>query len=153
MVAGFNTPLAPTIGGEFLPINPYDHMKLFQEIGHVKKDILIGTNRDEGSFFLHLTYPKIFTSSNPKKVSTMQAVPLIEDAFKFIPPPGVQLISHVFLVNGTDMNVNVNADQSVVRYKMYEMIGDFVITCPSVFFSEQLSAMNYTTYHYLFTHR
>lgn len=149
MAIGFNTPFSPSIGSEFLPINPYDHMKLFQEVGNNIKEILIGTNRDEGSFFLHATYPKIFSSINPKKVTLAQSVPLMEESFKFIPPPGVQLISHIFLTNTTD----ANADPSVVRYKMYEMIGDFVVTCPSVFFSEQLSAMNYTVYHYLYTHR
>lgn len=147
MMVGFHPPFGVTIGNEFLPVNPYEAVKLESELGS-KKDILIGSNKDEGSFFLHWTFPKIFTATNPKKVSAHQVIPLVEEAFKFIPPPGAKLISHFFM-----NDLNATSDYAVIRQKFYETIGDFIIVCPSVFFAEQMSRMNFSVYHYFFTHR
>ena len=147
MMVGFHPPFGVTIGNEYLPVNPYEAVRLENELG-VKKEIMIGSVKDEGSFFLHWTFPKIFTATNPKKVSSHQVIPLVEEAFKFIPPPGAKLISHFFM-----NDLNATTDYAVIRQKFYEAIGDFIIVCPSVFFAEQMSRMNFSVYHYYFTHR
>lgn len=152
MMFGFHPPFGATVGNEFLPINPYSAIKLPTEVAY-KKDILIGSVKDEGSFFLHWTFPSIFSVNNPKKVNSYQVIPLLEEAFKFVPQPGPKMISHFFmteLANGSNSN---NVDVNLIREKFYQTIGDFIITCPSVFFAESMANGNNSVYHYLFTHR
>jgi carboxylesterase type B len=145
MIDGFHPPFGVTVGNEFLPMNPYEAFK-GEEFGD-QKDVLIGSTRDEGSFFLHWTFPKIFAAKNPKKVSATQVIPLVTEAFKFLPSPGPKLVSHFFM---NDLNTT---DYAVVRQRFYDTIGDFVIVCPSVFFGELMSDRNSSVYHYQFTHR
>ena len=146
MMVGIHPPFGASVGNEFLPFNPYGAIKVASELGFTK-EILMGSNKDEGSLLLHMTFPKIFSSQNPKKVSAYQVVPLIEEAFKFMPNPGPKLITHFFM---NDLNTS---DHNSIRDKFYETLGDFVAVCPSVFFGEQMSSMNFTVYHYFYTHR
>ena len=146
MMTGIHPPFSVAVGNEFLPFNPYGAIKVENELGS-KKEILIGSVKDEGSLLLHATFPKIFTVHNPKKVSAQQVIPLIEEAFRFLPNPGPKMITHFFM---TDLNTS---DHSNIREKFYETIGDFVTLCPSVFFSEQMALQNFSVYHYFFTHR
>lgn len=37
--------------------------------------------------------------------------------------------------------------------RFYEAIGDFIVVCPAVFFSEQLAERNFSVHHYLYNHR
>jgi carboxylesterase type B len=145
MMVGIHPPFGASVGNEFLPFNPYGAIKVASELGN-KKEILMGSVKDEGSLLLYMTFPKIFSSHNPKKVSAHQVVPLIEEAFRFMPNPGPKLITHFFM---NDLNTS---DHTVIRDKFYETLGDFVTLCPAVFFGEQMSAMNFTVFHYFFTH-
>lgn len=146
MFIGFHAPFGVSVGNEFLPVNPYEAIKHRDLLGS-KKEILIGSNRDEGSYFLHWTYPKIFTAKNPKKVSAEQAIPLLEEAFKFLPAPGSRIVSHFFM---NDMN---SSDYGQIRQRLYETIGDFVVLCPQVYFGELMSAKNFSVNYYFYTHR
>ena len=146
MMVGIHPPFGASVGNEFLPFNPYGAVKVASELGN-SKEILMGSVKDEGSLLLYMTFPKIFSSQNPKKVSAHQVVPLIEEAFRFMPNPGPKLITHFFM---NDLNTS---DHNQIRDKFYETLGDFVTVCPSVFFGEQMSAMNFSVYHYFFNHR
>ncbi|RWS30451.1 acetylcholinesterase-1-like protein, partial [Leptotrombidium deliense] len=145
MIDGFHPPFGVTIGNEFLPTNPY-HAIQENDFG-LQKEILIGVNKDEGSFFLHWTYPEIFDISQPKNVSELEAQKLIEIAFRAVPDPGPKLISHFFMSNLTDTN------QEDLRRIMYELMGDFIVVCPTVSFSEQIGDRNVSVYYYMFSHR
>lgn len=146
MMTGIHPPFSVSVGNEFLPFNPYGAIRVESELGS-KKELLIGSVKDEGSLLLQATFPKIFTVQNPKKVSAQQVIPLIEEAFRFLPNPGPKMITHFFM---TDLNMS---DHNHIRDKFYETIGDFVTLCPAVFFAENMALQNFSTYHYFFTHR
>ncbi|RWR98703.1 acetylcholinesterase-1-like protein, partial [Dinothrombium tinctorium] len=83
MIDGFQPPFGVTLGNDFLPRNPY---QAIHDIDFFNQhEILIGSTRDEGSFFLHWTFPEIFDISAPKNVSVNDAIKLIEIAFKSVP--------------------------------------------------------------------
>jgi carboxylesterase type B len=145
LMEGFHPPFGVTIGDEFMPKHPYEALKN-GEIGS-QKEVMIGTNADEGSFFLHYTFPEIFSADLPKNVTAEEAILYLEDSFKFLPQPMPKLITHFFL-SGFD-----SQDYERIRKAFYETIGDFIILCPTVYFSEKLTEQNVNVYYYFFTYR
>lgn len=144
MFEGFQPPFGAMVGNEFLPANPYEMIR-DGNFSHLH-DILIGSNKDEGSFFLHWTFPDLFTLDNPVNFTQREISSLVLEAFRSLPPPGPKLISHFFIPSNL-------TDSAMLRKTFYNIIGDFIIVCPTIFFAEQMALRNIPVYYYHFTHR
>ena len=144
MIEGFLPPFGAVVGNDFLPSNPYELIREGNFSNQI--EIMIGTNQDEGSFFLHWTFPKIFTLENPANITQNEISSLVAEAFKSVPPPTPKLISHFFIPKNL-------TDSNNLRKTLYDTIGDFIIVCPTVFFAENMALRKVPVYYYQFTHR
>lgn len=75
--------LTPTMDEYFLPDTPLnlvknDHMS--------PKDMLIGTTKDEGSYFLVYQYMKLFSPLQPTELSNEAMETLLDDFFRHFTP-------------------------------------------------------------------
>lgn len=152
----YKIPFFPHAGDEFLPELPHDMIYEPSTIGS-QSEILLGNNEDEGSFFLHLFFPDVFTNefngtgSNNKNmfnltINELQAY--ITQAYSFIPQNQASTMSQFFLASAS-----ASKDTSKMLKATHDIIGDSGFVCPAVLFSELLSEYNVTVYHYLLNGR
>lgn len=150
----YKIPFFPHAGDEFLPELPHDMIYEPSSIGS-QNEILLGNNEDEGSFFLHLFFPDIFTNDESNinqsqvfnlTVNELQAY--ITQAYSFIPQNQASTMSQFFLASAS-----TTKDQSKIIKATHDIIGDSGFVCPAVVFSELLSEYNVTVYHYLMNGR
>lgn len=150
----YKIPFFPHAGDEFLPELPHEMIYEPSSIGS-QSEILLGNNEDEGSFFLHLFFPDIFTNEQSNihqsqvfnlTVNELQAY--ITQAYSFIPQNQAATMSQFFLATAS-----ATKDQSKIIKATHDIIGDSGFVCPAVLFSEILSEYNVTVYHYLMNGR
>lgn len=102
-----------------------------------KKEIMIGVNEDEGSFFLHFLDPKVF-SSDPKNLSFLESMDFVNKSFNFLPEKFAKLITDMFL------SWTENEESPVIRKALADFIGDATFTCPATLFANLLSTTKST---------
>lgn len=100
--------------------------------GRAKKELLIGVNKDEGSFFLHFLDPKTF-SSTPKNISYEESIEFVKRSFHFLPDSFSTLVTDMFLAWTKDK------DSVTIRTALANMIGDSTFTCPATLFANMIS--------------
>lgn len=97
-----------------------------------KKELLIGVNKDEGSFFLHFLDPKTF-SSIPKNISYEESIEFVKRSFNFLSDSFSTLVTDMFLAWTKDK------DSVTIRTALANMIGDSTFTCPATLFANIIS--------------
>lgn len=100
--------------------------------GEKKKELLIGVNKDEGSFFLHFLDPKTF-SSVPKNISYEESIEFVKRSFHFLPDSFSTLVTDMFLAWTKEK------DSVTIRSALAHMIGDSTFTCPATLFANLVS--------------
>lgn len=98
LFAKYKIPFFPHPGDDFLPDLPHDLIHDPNNLGP-QTEILMGNNEDEGSFFLHLFFPEIFTNSQTfvDNFTLEDARQYIAKAYSFIPENEAQVVSQFFL--------------------------------------------------------
>ena len=92
-----------------------------QKEGGNKKELLIGVNKDEGSFFLHYLDPRTF-SSFPKNISYEESIEFVKRSFHFLPESFSTLVTDMFLAWTKEK------DSVTIRSALAHMIGDSTFT-------------------------
>lgn len=100
-----------------------------------KKELLIGVNKDEGSFFLHFLDPRTFSSS-PKNISYKESIEFVKRSFNFLPDSFSTLVTDMFL------SWTKEKDPVTIRNALAHMIGDSTFTCPATLFANLVSPVS-----------
>lgn len=144
-----NNPLTfkPRTGDEYLPKNT---IQLIREGQFADVEMLAGVTKDEGSFFLTSAVPQYFGVYGVNAVQTISkrlAYQMTRMMYKVIGERSEAEIAD-FYVNSVE-----NGTSDKYTLAVSESIGDYLITCNTVFHSEFHSVRKNPVYFYKFTHR
>ncbi|XP_014667049.1 PREDICTED: acetylcholinesterase-like [Priapulus caudatus] len=135
-------PFTPTLDDYFIREPPQDLV----DRGDFKKTrILIGSNKDEGSYFLLYSLPKLFPKSEHLDISREQYAQGTTQLFSVYSDVVVKMIAHEY--SQWPYNTANNAQS------LSEMLGDYEFTCPVIRFAEAYAKAGLAVYQYYFTHR
>ncbi|CAN7999492.1 unnamed protein product [Ixodes hexagonus] len=135
---------SPIHGDDFLPQHPLSE-KIWKKLDF--KNILIGTNRNEGSLFLdqlRYTFPQLeqLMSGDYRLAITVALSPVFD-----IPVSQTQRI-----VKSYFGDYNVNHDAKTVMDIFGKIFGDAVFDCPTQLFAETIADQRIDAYRYIFAH-
>lgn len=134
----------PSYGDEILPMNAREAIIKgnFHDV-----DVLIGNNKDEGSFQLTTGNPEVFGFFGEKdtRVNKSYGEMLIRNSFSSFSDPDA-VVQH-YLGNVAD------DDYDSIREQVYTSTGDYSLLCPTVYFAESYSNAGNDVYYYFFVHR
>ncbi|GBM67630.1 Acetylcholinesterase-1 [Araneus ventricosus] len=134
----------PQYGDELFPSNALDDIRNgnFHNVL-----LLIGNNRDEGSFFITMADPETFGFLGEKNtnVNKTYADQLIRKFFSNYDDP--EKYAKYYLDSVPD------DDYDTIRKQTYTAVGDSVILCPTVYFAESYAERKNYVYFYFFVHR
>lgn len=134
----------PVYGDDIIPDDPYNMME--QKKFH-KADLLIGTNQDEGSYFVFYLFGRLLALDQAHKITKYEVDLYITYCLQMLLRKNVSPIRNYYMGHLSERE-NIKALQ-----KAAEAVGDFAITCPTKYFAESFSSMNNKVHYYHFTHR
>ncbi|KAK9504156.1 hypothetical protein O3M35_010549 [Rhynocoris fuscipes] len=141
-ILGF--PSAPTIDGKFLPKDP---MELLAEGDFPETEILIGSNLDEGTYFILYDYIDYFDKDSPSFLERDKFLDLINAIFKNM----TKLEKDAIIFKYTDWD---NIHDGYINQKMVgDVVGDYFFICPTNLFAQQFAQHGLKVYYYFFTQR
>ncbi|GBN46299.1 Acetylcholinesterase-1 [Araneus ventricosus] len=141
---GHPTSFLPQYGDEFMPKNPKEYLMS----GKFKNvPILIGTNKHEGSYLLTTQYPELFGSTGDSGVQITKSFgeTVLRRWFSLLGNPEDLIEQYL-----GDLEEN---DTNKVRKQVFTALGDFSVTCPTVYFAETYSGFNNSVKFYVYEHR
>ncbi|CAG2112674.1 unnamed protein product [Medioppia subpectinata] len=115
-------------------------------------DLLLGTNRNEGSAILFMGVPDMFDRNSPLNITKTQAIGFIRAMSEGW---WLGVLSDQQLRQITDFYMSVvgEEDYSSVRQSLVDIIGDSMFICPSVYLADGVSTVGGAhVYYYQFTH-
>lgn len=142
-ILGF--PSAPTIDGVFLPKHPDD---LLKEGDFRNTTVLIGTNQDEGTYFILYDFIEYFKRDDTgSSLERDKFIEIINTIFK----SWTDLERQAIIFQYTDWN---NIENSFNNQKMIgDVVGDYYFTCPTNSFAQKCAEHQMTVFYYHFTQR
>ncbi|XP_072474661.1 cholinesterase isoform X1 [Notamacropus eugenii] len=133
----------PTVDGDFLTDMPDN---LIQQ-GHFKQtQILMGVNKDEGTYFLVYGAPG-FSKDNSSMISQKEFREGIKEFFPGVSELGVESIEFHY-TGWSD-----NQIPETFRDAMDDVIGDYNFICPALEFTKRISELGNNAFFYYFEHR
>ncbi|KAG8195662.1 hypothetical protein JTE90_003807 [Oedothorax gibbosus] len=140
-----NAHLVPQFGDEILPNNPREEII---KNNFRCKDLLIGTNKDEGSYSLALAHKEYFGFYGEKNphVNRSFGESIIRESVTLFPDP--EAIVNYYLPPNLQKDTNYS-----IRTQVYTAMGDTVLLCPAVYYAEKCVEQNKKVYYYHFNHR
>ncbi|KAL1777558.1 cholinesterase, partial [Sigmodon hispidus] len=133
----------PTVDGDFLTDMPHTLLQL----GQVKKtQILVGVNKDEGTFFLVYSAPG-FSKDNDSLITRREFQESLDRYFPGVSSLGKEAILFYY--------VDWLGDQTpeVYREALDDVLGDHNIICPALEFTKTFSDLDDNAFFYYFEHR
>ncbi|XP_046404740.1 acetylcholinesterase-like isoform X2 [Ischnura elegans] len=141
-ILGF--PSAPTIDGVFLPKHP---LELLKEGDFSKTEILIGSNQDEGTYFILYDFIEHFQKDGPSFLQRDKFLDIINKIFK----ERTQLEKDAIIFQYTDWE---HVSDGYLNQKMIgEVVGDYFFVCPTNHFAQTFAEHGMNVYYYFFTQR
>ncbi|XP_012286467.1 acetylcholinesterase [Orussus abietinus] len=141
-ILGF--PSAPTIDGVFLPKHPLD---LLKEADFEKTEILIGNNKNEGTYFILYDFIDLFEKDHASSLQRDKFLGIINTIFKNM----TQIEREAIMFQYTDWE-NVN-DGFLYQKMVADVVGDYFFICPSIHFAQLFADRGMRVYYYFFTQR
>ncbi|KAM9039452.1 cholinesterase [Sarcophilus harrisii] len=133
----------PTVDGDFLTDMPDN---LIQR-GHFKQtQLLVGVNKDEGTYFLVYGAPG-FSKDNSSMISQKQFQEGITEFFPGVNELGVEAIQFHY-TGWSDEQYPEN-----FRDVMDDVVGDYNFICPILEFTKKFSELGNNAFFYFFEHR
>ncbi|XP_020844468.1 cholinesterase [Phascolarctos cinereus] len=133
----------PTVDGDFLTDMPDS---LIQQ-GHFKQtQILVGVNKDEGTYFLVYGAPG-FSKDNSSLISQKEFQEGIREFFPGVSELGVESVEFHY-TGWSDNQIPEN-----FRDVMNDVIGDYNFICPALEFTKKVSERGNNAFFYYFEHR
>ncbi|XP_064091370.1 acetylcholinesterase-like [Macrobrachium nipponense] len=137
-------PSAPIVDGAFLPDEPLEMVKR----GECKKtQLLLGSNKDEGTFWIVYDYMKHFQKDEASYLERKEFLEIMNDIFKALTP----LEREAIIFQYTDWE-HIN-NGFLYQKAVGEVVGDYYFVCPSNLFANLYAAHCDSVYYYFFTHR
>ncbi|GIX69746.1 acetylcholinesterase-1 [Caerostris darwini] len=134
----------PIYGDDFLPKSPAKYLKTgqFHDV-----DIIIGVNKQEGSYLLVTEYPEIFGDSGDAKIAIPKSFgqTILRRMFKDLKDPEEIVDQYLGELD--------EQDTDEVKKQVYTAMGDYSVTCPSLYFAEQYNTGNNSVKFYVFDQR
>uniref|UniRef100_A0AAU6PBV9 Carboxylic ester hydrolase n=1 Tax=Protohermes xanthodes TaxID=1452977 RepID=A0AAU6PBV9_9NEOP len=141
-ILGF--PSAPTIDGVFLPKHP---LELLEEGDFQDTEILIGSNHDEGTYFILYDFMDYFEKDGPSFLQRDKFHEIINTIFKNMS----KLEREAIVFQYTDWD---NVNDGYLNQKMIgDVVGDYFFICPTNHFAQMFAEHGIKVYYYFFTHR
>ncbi|KAI1287101.1 Cholinesterase [Halotydeus destructor] len=145
IISETNLAFGPTSGDDFLPDLPVNI--LHEGMGSVSgKEVMIGINRDEGSFFLHFINPEIF-GNIPRNISHQEGMAIAKESLSLLSPEFAQFVLDMFLAGSQDQ------DPETVRTALTSFIGDSSFVCPATLMAGLLDKNGRQVYFYQYDHQ
>ncbi|XP_065284966.1 acetylcholinesterase-1-like isoform X1 [Dermacentor albipictus] len=134
----------PSYGDEFLPEDP----RALIERGEVADvDVIIGTNRNEGSPFVNYFMVKVLRQEDPRLLTRDEVGFYLILLFHHVLGESPREVTSHYL-----RDVRPEDGRGALA-AAGDAIGDFLFQCPVNYFAENLAARNRTVYMYYFDHR
>ncbi|GBN72768.1 Cholinesterase [Araneus ventricosus] len=136
----------PRVGDEYLPIPTIHDLK---EGNFKDVELLIGTNKEEGPFFVTVAAPQYFGTygvDGATSISRRFSHQLIRIMFGYLGQKKEKEIADFYI------NTVENGTSEKYTLTIASALGDFLINCPDVFQAEIYSMRN-PVYYYLFSRR
>ncbi|XP_047451175.1 acetylcholinesterase-like [Mugil cephalus] len=136
-------PFAPVVDGDFLP----DKVEMLLTSDKLtKKDLMLGVNKDEGTYFLVYGVPG-FSNQGPSLITRKEFLKGVEIVMK--KESDVAKQSAIFqYTDWTEENARVKN-----RDLLGSLTGDQLFNCPVIEFAQRYSQNGGKTFLYLFNHR
>ncbi|XP_015603325.1 acetylcholinesterase [Cephus cinctus] len=141
-ILGF--PCAPTIDGVFLPKHPLD---LIKEGDFQETEILIGNNKNEGTYFILYDFIDYFEKDHASVLERDKFLNIVNTIFKNMS----QLERDAITFQYTDWE-RLN-DGSQYQKMVADVVGDYFFICPSIHFAQLFAERGMKVYYYFFTQR
>ncbi|XP_055696890.1 acetylcholinesterase [Phlebotomus papatasi] len=140
-ILGF--PSAPTIDGDFMP---YDPEMMLQQADLTGIDILVGSNKDEGTYFLLYDFIDYFSKDVATILPREKFLEIMNTIFNKASEAEREAI--IFQYTSWDSG-NDNQNQQQVS----KAVGDHFFICPTNEYAEGFAQQGASVYYYYFTHR
>lgn len=141
-ILGF--PSMPTIEGVFLPKHPKD---LLADGDYEDMEMLLGSNQDEGTYFLLYDFIDSFEKDGPSFLQRDKYHEIIDTIFKNFS----KLERDAIVFQYTDWE---HVNDGYLNQKMVgNVVGDYFFVCPMNEFAEMAAERGMKVYYYYFTHR
>ncbi|XP_044742596.1 acetylcholinesterase [Chrysoperla carnea] len=141
-ILGF--PSGPTVDGKFLPKHPLD---LIEEGNFDDIEIMIGSNQDEGTYFILYDFMDYFEKDGPSFLQRETFHEIINTIFKNMS----RLEREAIIFQYTDWE---NVNDGYLNQKMIgDVVGDYFFICPTNHFAQTFADHGIKVYYYFFTHR
>ncbi|XP_076652400.1 acetylcholinesterase 2 [Halictus rubicundus] len=141
-ILGF--PSAPTIDGIFLPKDP---LELLQEADFKDTEILIGNNKNEGTYFILYDFIDFFEKDQASYLERDKFLGIINTIFKNMS----QIERDAITFQYTDWE---QVNNGYIYQKMIaDVVGDYFFICPSIHFAQLFADRGMKVYYYFFTQR
>ena len=139
-------PFAPTIDDFFISEMPSEMMKQGK---YKRTPILLGANKDEGTFFLFYHNAEMFTLNRSTPLSKQEYRQTLEGFFK-----KYRTVGSVIDALNFEYNVPyVYSPEKRYRDVLDDMVGDYCFICPVVEFANAYADGGNDVYMYRFLHR
>ncbi|XP_059085955.1 acetylcholinesterase-like [Tigriopus californicus] len=137
-------PFTPVYDGVFFPESP----KKALEKRHFKNtNILLGTNRNEGYYFIIYYLTDVFRVKGNITIKRSQFETLVKELNLYVKSVGIQAIIYEY----TSWLSPNNTEEMMKALDM--MVGDYQFTCPTIEFADSYAENFNNVYQYLFDHR
>ncbi len=138
------TPILATIDGYFLTEDPVVSVKN----GNFKQtNILLGGNKDEGSYFLIYALPYLYRRKKNKLMPVSDYLAVLEAVAHSDKEAVIQAVNFEY-----NVSPSVTDKQQTYRDVLDDMIGDSDFLCPTVDFGYRYAEAGNTVYMYHFRH-
>ncbi|CAN7980058.1 unnamed protein product [Ixodes pacificus] len=136
---------APVIGDDFFPYNLFskEAWKMLRF-----KDIILGTNRDEGTLFVDNLRSQIPTLGTLLATDYRLAITVV-----LAPMFDISISQSRRIVNAYFGGDDVLHNSKTVEGIFSKIFGDAAFNCPTKLFADIAASQGINTYRYLFTHR
>ncbi|CAL4236315.1 unnamed protein product, partial [Meganyctiphanes norvegica] len=141
-ILGF--PTAPIVDGIFLPDDP---MEMLKRGDYKDTELLIGTNKDEGTFFIIYDYMDDFSKDDSNFIKREKFLEIVNQIFKDFS----QVEREAIIFQYTEWE---HLEDGYYNQKaLSELVADYFFICPSNLFAEMYAHHGRDVYYYHFTHR
>lgn len=144
-------PFVPVIDGVLIPESP---LMAFKNKHFKQTSILIGTNLNEGSYFLPYWKVQYFPLVDKTFLTREQFIDCIQDFFRYYPqfPKELNSFGREAIVFQYKPWINP-LDQTLNRIAIEQAFGDLNFVCPTIHFAERFALAGLPVYQYRFEHR
>ncbi|XP_055380262.1 acetylcholinesterase [Condylostylus longicornis] len=141
-ILGF--PSAPTVDGAFMPSDPITMLKEADLHG---VDILVGSNKDEGTYFLLYDFIDYFDKDEATLLTRDKFIEIMNTIFNKVTEPEREAI--IFQYTGWESGNDGFNNQ----YQVGQAVGDHFFICPTNEYAIGMAERGANVHYYYFTHR